>query len=68
MNSRIKELAEQCIYQVYDSNQTLYDKFNKEKFAELIILECALACEKSSWLMLNGSQRAKQIKEHFGVE
>jgi hypothetical protein len=38
------------------------------KFAELIVRECAKACEKNSYLALNGWQRAKQIKEHFGVE
>jgi hypothetical protein len=40
MNERTKELIAQCTYQVYDSNQTLYDKFDKEKFAELIVREC----------------------------
>lgn len=38
------------------------------KFAELIIRECAKACEENSYLALNGWQRAKQIREHFGVE
>jgi hypothetical protein len=43
------------------------DEFCK-KFAELIVRECAQACEKNSYLALNGWQRAKQIREHFGVE
>lgn len=38
------------------------------KFAELIVGECAKACEENSYLALNGWQRAKQIREHFGVE
>ena len=39
MNERIKELAEQATYQVYDSRTGLADKFDKEKFAELIVRE-----------------------------
>jgi hypothetical protein len=81
MNERIKELEAQCTYQVYDSNQRLYDKFDKEKFAELIIKECAniASCD---WhitlptdtggtyhpLTVQGGQTAKNIMDHFGVE
>ena len=39
-----------------------------KRFAELIVKECAEACEKNSYLALNGWQRAKQIRDHFGVE
>jgi hypothetical protein len=46
----------------------LWEHTFRKKFAELIVLECAKACEKNSYLALNGWQRAKQIKEHFGVE
>jgi hypothetical protein len=70
MNERIKLLAEQAQYYAeYTTPQGLewFDKF-KEKFAELIVAECAEACEKNSYLALNGWQRAKQIREHFGVE
>ncbi len=55
----IKTLSEEC------SNPALVDI---EKFAELIVRECAKACEQNSYLALNGWQRAKQIREHFGVE
>jgi hypothetical protein len=64
MNERIKDLAEQC----WEPKQYGPPWFNSRKFAELIIQECAQACEKNSYLALNGWQRAKQIREHFGVE
>ena len=88
MNERIRELAEQAwVYQVrvYEDNgvRTFGEKekvFSKEKFAELIVRECAQ-------LALNEQQRYRNIshrdmiecavamsnyqlllKEHFGVE
>ena len=79
MNERIKELAVQAkeyarshvadcrrfgYYMEYNEYELRFEK----KFAELIVAECAEACEKNSYLALNGWQRAKQIREHFGVE
>ena len=64
MNERIEKLID-------DARLTaVSEMFEDElkKFAELIVAECAMACEKNSYLALNGWQRAKQIKEHFGVE
>lgn len=43
--------------------------FSKEKFAELIVKECAEKIahnEKFNWL--DAAQAAKDLKEHFGVE
>ena len=79
MNERIKELKEQAweytmavhdglIVPPLDKEVWPVDKVFDEKFAELIVAECAKACEKNSYLALNGWQRAKQIREHFGVE
>jgi hypothetical protein len=71
MNERIKELARQaCITIVPEPFDDASRAWNNtmEKFAELIVAECAEACEKNSYLALNGWQRAKQIREHFGVE
>jgi len=71
MNERIKELARQaCITIVPEPFDDASRAWNNtmEKFAELIVRECAEACEKNSYLALNGWQRAKQIREHFGVE
>jgi len=58
MNERIKELAEQAeltkgVWKTPD--------FILEKFAELIVLECANICGKDSL-------DYRYIKEHFGVK
>lgn len=69
MNERIKELAIEAGYNpLWDTKADREEYFDKEKFAELIVQECAKACEENSYLALNGWQRAKQIREHFGVE
>ena len=79
MNERIRELAEQakeyarshvadCRRFGYYMEYNEYELRFEQKFAELIVAECAKACEKNSYLALNGWQRAKQIREHFGVE
>ena len=60
MNQRIKELAEQC-YEYDDERLGLH--LNKEKFAELIVKECAnVAVEAES------TGVARVIMIHFGVE
>jgi hypothetical protein len=73
-NERIQELEKQA-WEFVDKNWNWANANNpsqatlfKAKFAELIVEECAKACEKNSYLALNGWQRAKQIREHFGVE
>ena len=38
MNDLIQELADQCYY--YDDDNRNVERFNKEKFAELIIKQC----------------------------
>lgn len=75
MNERTLELAKQAGLKVesWMTNppkpfQILGSTEQFEKFAELFVRECAKACEKNSYLALNGWQRAKQIREHFGVE
>jgi hypothetical protein len=73
MNLLIQELAEQArqyANSMYPSGLDIpkWGPAYHEKFAELIVAECAKACEKNSYLALNGWQRAKQIREHFGVE
>jgi len=47
--------------------------FSKEKFAELIVRECAEVCHKlaedsDSYVVHDGDTCAEQIKKHFGVE
>ena len=77
MNERIRELAEQAneldyeTFDEYNHKTVKHYKFNKEKFAELIVRECmdvakyhtpeTEECEYT-WLIHD------KIKEHFGVE
>jgi len=86
MNERIKLLAEQATeldYETFDNynHKTVKQyKFNKEKFAELIVRECADITSGLSKLYPRtdvafdvgytmGTTRAtKEIKQHFGVE
>ena len=69
MNERIKELAEQAKFMAEEdiNKQISYNtelKAFAEKFAELIVRECADLLETS--LPYNPQQ--KMIKKHFGVE
>lgn len=72
MNERIKELHEQA--EVYSSMWTGEEKQKAllEKFAELIIKECAGICmiEYDTGLepAPQAPEIAKQIKDHFGVK
>jgi hypothetical protein len=69
MNERIKELYKQSCR---DSEGYMGNPFDPDKFAELIVRECAKVCDDidseyegedvlATWC-------AKAIKEHFGVE
>ena len=66
MNERIKELAEQCGFRpqpsIYDRNQS----FDIEKFAELIIEECARESDKQT-IYCRGIPWGKWIKDHFQI-
>ena len=70
MNERIRELAEQAkeetdVLYAKLTPQEFKDTYN-QKFAELIVRECAAqAEEESSWPY---SSFGKKIKQHFGVE
>ena len=69
MNERIRELAEQAY--AYSNIPNSDGVFNKEKFAELIVRECA---DIAKHHVMNISTYAdadfvdEQIKQHFGVE
>lgn len=76
MNKRIEELAEQAGIE-FDDSFTLepepiyYLKLSDfEKFAELIVRECANICfsEAEGHNMAFGEHCGVVIKEHFGVE
>jgi hypothetical protein len=66
MNERIKELADQCqIKGGYNSDGALVEVgFDYEKFAQLIIRECAEVAEDYDGAHYVGTE----IKNHFGVE
>ena len=67
MNKRIEQLVEQC-YEKHELLDTY--QFNKQKFAELIIRECAGICfsEAAGHGMAFGEHCGIIIKEHFGIE
>ena len=74
MNERIRELHSQC--KVCDKDTVVY--FDYERFAELIIRECADACYKHKDVESFGIYPVRvamvtkacsdNIKQHFGVE
>jgi hypothetical protein len=41
MNPRIKKLADQCRTEYHDGHGGFVEQFDEEKFAELIVRECA---------------------------
>ena len=59
MNERYKELESQC----WEPRQYGPAWFDSEKFAELIVRECALVAFKKA-----GPKTALDVLEHFGVE
>jgi len=80
MNERINELIKQATehdyttWDSYNQKELVYYKFNKEKFAELIVRECISELEK---IKRSGVPTPIQgglnlgvvsLKEHFGVK
>jgi hypothetical protein len=66
MNNRIKELEPQC----WEHNEFGLN-FNYEKFAELIVQECANMAEsfhRHQYDFTGNLELHEFIKEHFGVE
>ena len=89
MNKRIEELAVQAgdyvnetytgpVPATFTGNSEWHKEFDKwtqfnEKFAELIVRECAEVCHKmaedsDSYVVHDGDTCAEQIKQHFGVK
>jgi hypothetical protein len=78
MNERIKELAKEAGYYLYDLTETHEIKtvetdstdewITLEKFAELIVRECLeIAIEEERHAPFEGPVETK-IRQHFGVE
>ncbi len=63
MNERLKELAREAELLVYNPNGV---PTKLEKFAELIVRECAEVGDSGD--PLQDGEIAKMIKQHFGVE
>lgn len=69
MNERINKLAEQCWVDDecgYGCGRT--QEFDHEKFAELIVKECARVVEDAVDHREPASTYVAKIKQHFGVE
>ena len=66
MNERIQELAGQAWNMVEDTNKPL---LFAEKFAELIVKECAKAADEGlAQVTMKVEWPSYHIKKHFGVE
>jgi hypothetical protein len=73
MNERIKELIDQCTF--YSDQCTFYsdgtrEEFDKEKFAKLLIRECAGIYSKidNGNLHMGTDNYLEALQKHFGVE
>jgi hypothetical protein len=69
MNERIKQLAEQAGWGKGETQDDCMQcsPFDKEKFAELIIAECAELFPERHYYY-SGLAVKQNIKKHFGVE
>jgi hypothetical protein len=66
MNERIRQLVEQAGFIDRGSNHTAYMSFDHEKFAELIVRECAEWVNHN--LGLVDEEAKADLLKHFGVE
>ena len=76
MNERIKELEERC-WEELGEEECYYTVFNREKFAELIVRECADVCRDDGRWFQEQDDKVEagvayalcyKIKENFGIE
>jgi hypothetical protein len=67
MNERIKQLAAQSNFGHMENGEVVYDH-RLEKFAELIVRECAVLVDTLNEAYDAPSTSGKFIKQHFGVE
>ena len=76
MNERIRELAEQAQKVIWpaEGNVTELTDLDVEKFAELIVWECVMLCDKvyehndNVKIQVGATFCREDIKEHFGIE
>lgn len=65
MNKRIRELAEQAGMQFPVMGEVSYNKFDYERFAELLIDECANTCWNSGFA--DSDAHANHLLYEFNV-
>jgi hypothetical protein len=74
MNERIDKLIEECTDRHFSDCVGGFETFDKEKFAELIVRECAENLTKvwyEQGMDIRGAEIGKfltRFNEHFGVE
>tara|TARA_R110000868_G_scaffold209102_5_gene458702 strand:- start:243 stop:479 length:237 start_codon:yes stop_codon:yes gene_type:complete len=77
MNERIQKLKDQCwVEKRWDNDMWIEKHIDQEKFAELIVQECAKVAYECGPAVVYGSERqfnpvtytGNQILIHFGVE
>jgi hypothetical protein len=74
MNDRIDKLIEQCTRQNFSDCVGGFETFDKEKFAELIVKECADIVDNKIGVSryVHEAELLREcsttIKQHFGVE
>jgi len=74
MNERVKELAVQAGITTnidtdyFEKDMNKWVDYYTEKFAELIVRECAKVAGDFEYARLHDSLVEDKIKEHFGVE
>ena len=76
MNKRIEELYQQSFIEVHDENSFPCMTFSKKRFAELIVSECLLCCERTisdpvpesiDTFEQGGIHCINEIKHHFEI-
>ena len=68
MNERIKLLALQAGYKDLPTVRLAFQGFDKQKFAELIVRECADWIKNTDSDPDIGEEDAHALLQHFGVE
>jgi hypothetical protein len=70
MNKRIAELKAQCIVREQRGTTAfdnyIVDRFDTERFAELIVNECTTVIEKNLFQGI-GWNTSRAVKRHFGI-
>jgi hypothetical protein len=67
MNERIAKLIEECTDRHFSEGGG-FETFDKEKFAELIVRECAEVADNADATREKWEGIGKYVREHFGVE